>query len=241
MKRKIRRILYAIASTTFIFGLLAIAYPYLSDWINKQTTSKLYSDYLDMARSMDTTEVNRMLQIAEEYNVRLLGNSLRWMPSDEANTAYVDMLDTSGTGIMCYIEIPKINLRLPVYHGTEETTLQIAVGHMQGSSLPIGGKGTHAVLSGHNGLVSQSIFTELDRMEIGDTFTLTVFGYKLEYKVDEINIVLPGDFNYFNIDAYHDYVTLVTCTPFGVNSHRLLIRGERIDYTNEQNRLEVRF
>ena len=137
--------------------------------------------------------------------------------------------------------MPDIDVRLPVYHTTEESVLQIAVGHMEGSSFPIGEKGAHAVLSGHNGLISASIFTELEKLDTGDKFYVTVLGNRLEYVVDEINVVLPDDFNYFDIDPDKDYVTLVTCTPFGVNSHRLLVRGERVDYSLEENRIKIRF
>lgn len=236
-----RRILYTFAAAMFILGVSALGYPYLSEYINELHTSRMYSDYMETVRSMDTGKIDEMFDAAREWNGELLHNNLRWMEKGVDLARYKEILDTTGTGIIGYVEIPDINVRLPVYHTTDESVLQIAVGHMEGSSFPIGEKGMHAVLSGHNGLISNAIFTELEKLEKGDKFYITVLGNKLEYVVSEINVVLPDDFNYFHIDPERDLVTLVTCTPFGVNSHRLLVTGERVDYSLEENRIKIRF
>lgn len=240
-KIKISSILYGIACATALSGAVALLYPYVSEYINKQHESHLYSEYIDMVRNMDFSKMHQMLSEAKVFNEELLYNNLRFLPDGIGEEYYNSILDTTGTGILGYIEIPKIDIRLPIYHGTSESVLQIAVGHMKGSSFPIGEDGSHAVLSGHNGLMNSNIFTELNKLEVGDKFTIVVLGNKIEYIVDEINVVEPNDFNYFQINKDKEYVTLVTCTPFGVNSHRLLVRGERVDYNIETNRLEVRF
>lgn len=235
-----RRILYTFAAAMFIIGVSALGYPYLSEYVNELHTSRMYSDYMETVRSMDNGRIDEMFGEAREWNGELLHNSSRWLDGIDL-ARYNSILDTTGTGIIGYVEIPKINVRLPVYHTTDESVLQIAVGHMEGSSFPTGEKGTHAVLSGHNGLISSAIFTELEKLEADDRFYVTVLGNKLEYVVCDINVVLPDDFNYFHIDPDRDLVTLVTCTPFGVNSHRLLVTGERVDYSLEENRIKVRF
>lgn len=164
-----------------------------------------------------------------EYNNKLQYNSFRFKPTEEEHLKYESILDISGTGIMGYVEIEKIDVKLPIYHGTSDVVLQKAVGHFEGSSFPIGEKGTHAVISGHSGLSNAKMFTDLPKIEIGDTFIITVLGMTMEYKVDRIETVLPDNINYFELDSDNDYVTLVTCTPYGVNSHRLLVRGSRIN------------
>lgn len=237
----LQRVLYTFAAVTFLIGISALGYPYISDYINNLHTSRMYSDYMETMRNMDNSKIEEMMDEAREFNQGLLYNSSRWLPDGIDRDRYLSILDTTGTGIIGYVEVPDIDVRLPVYHTTEESVLQIAVGHMEGSSFPIGEKGSHAILSGHNGLISASIFTELEKLNTGDKFYVTVLGNRLEYVVDEINVVLPDDFNYFDIDPDKDYVTLVTCTPFGVNSHRLLVRGERVDYSLEENRIKIRF
>jgi sortase A len=148
--------------------------------------------------------------------------------SKAEKSVYDKTLDVTGTGIMAYVDIPKVNTTLPIYHGTEDSILQVAVGHIPGTSLPVGGKGTHAVISGHRGLPSAKLFTDIDRLREGDTFMIQVLDETLTYEVDQILTVLPDDVSALAIDPNKDYVTLVTCTPYGVNSHRLLVRGHRI-------------
>lgn len=233
--------LYAFAAVAFLGGAGALGYPYFADYVNNLHTSRMYTEYMEDMRSMDVGQAEAMMDEARAWNQGLISNGGRFFEGGVDMERYQSILDTTGTGIMGYVEIPKINIRLPVYHTTEESVLQIAVGHMEGSSFPIGEKGTHAILSGHNGLISASIFTELEKLEQGDKFSVTVLGNKLEYVVKEINVVLPSNFEHFDIDPERDLVTLMTCTPFGVNSHRLLVKGERVDYSLPENRIKIRF
>jgi sortase A len=160
---------------------------------------------------------------------------IKWILTDQEKEEYNSLLDVSGTGIMAYIEIPRINVVLPVYHGTNEDVLQTAVGHLEGTSLPVGGAGTHCVLSGHRGLPSARLFTDLDKLTSGDTFVLNVLDEVLTYEVDQIRIVLPSDLSELVIEDGKDYCTLVTCTPYGINTHRLLVRGKRIESRSTLN------
>ena len=159
--------------------------------------------------------------------------------TDEERTKYESLLNVSGYGIIGYIEIPSINCSLPIYHGTDEAILQIAVGHIEGTSLPVGGSGTHCVLSGHRGLPSARLFTDLDKMVIGDTFLMRVLDETLTYEVDQIRIVLPYEMDDLEIEEGKDYCTLVTCTPYGINSHRLLVRGHRIENQEEAQAIRI--
>jgi len=176
---------------------------------------------------------------AEQYNRELTGKPNRFMLSEEEYAEYETMLNLTGSGIMGYIEIPKINCSLPIYHGTDEAVLQIAVGHIEGTSLPTGGAGTHTVLSGHRGLPSARLFTDLDQMEEDDLFVIRVMDRVMTYMVDQILIVLPEEMDGLAIDPGEDYCTLVTCTPYGINSHRLLVRGRRTDNVEMEQMIKV--
>lgn len=210
-------------------GFSLLLYPTVSDLWNSMHQSRAIASYVETVANLDTTEQDEMLAAAKAYNETLQpGNDARFMMTDEERALYESVLDISGTGIMGYVEIPKINCSLPIYHGTSEGVLQIAVGHVEGSSLPIGGVGTHCVLSGHRGLPSAKLFTSLDKMAEGDQFSLTVLGEVRTYEVDQILTVLPEDVSALEIDPERDYCTLVTCTPYGINSHRLLVRGHWI-------------
>ena len=176
---------------------------------------------------------------AEEYNAGLIGSSDRWTMDDAEQAEYESVLNLTGSGIMGYIEIPRINCSLPIYHGTDEAVLQIAVGHIEGSSMPIGGQGTHAVLSGHRGLPSAKLFTDLDQLEEGDVFLIRVMDEILTYEINQILIVLPYEMEALAIDPEQDYCTLVTCTPYGINSHRMLVRGRRIANIEEARTILV--
>ena len=177
---------------------------------------------------MDDEDYEKMWQEAEAYNQKLSYQPNRWNLTEEEEEEYNRILDVGGTGIMGYIEIPEIKVSLPIYHGTDEGVLQIAVGHIPGSSLPVGGIGTHSVVSGHRGLPSAKLFTNLDELDEGDVFMIRVLDETLTYEVDKISIVEPDDLTGLEIDPELDLCTLVTCTPYGVNSHRLLVRGHRI-------------
>jgi sortase A len=215
-----------------LIGLGVISYPTFSDWWNSWHASKAIANYVEYVQQLDDSDKQEMLEKAREYN-EALETGVNFELTDEEYAEYESVLDVSGTGIMGYIQIPSINVNLPIYHGTDEAVLQIAVGHIAGSSLPIGGKGTHAVLSGHRGLPSARLFTDLDKMSEGDIFTINVLDEVVTYQVDQIRIVLPEETGDLAIEAGKDYCTLVTCTPYGINTHRMLVRGHRIDNLEE--------
>jgi sortase A len=207
------------------FGLLA--YPSVANWWNTLHGSRAIVSYDQSVANMEQEEINAMFEAAEDYNEALQSNPSRFLPTDEEHETYESLLRVEDTSLIGYLYIPSIRLNLPIYHGTEESQLQTGIGHLEGSSLPVGGKGTHAVLSGHRGLPSARLLTDLDQMSIGDTFEITVLNQTLTYEVDQIRIVLPDELDSLAIDPDQDYVTLVTCTPYGINTHRLLVRGHR--------------
>ena len=227
MRRKLSTILFVIV---FLAGLSLLLYPTVSDYWNSFHQSRAISiaSYVDAVDNTDEQKLEEMRQAAEAYNEKLLSKQDRYDMSDSDRAEYESLLDVSGTGVMGYVEIPSINVSLPIYHGTDNTILQIGVGHIEGTSLPVGGASTHCAVSGHRGLTSSKLFTDIDQMAEGDTFKLYVLGETLTYEVDQIRIVLPDELNDLKIEEGQDYCTLITCTPYGVNSHRLLIRGHRI-------------
>lgn len=212
----------------FFVGLSLLLYPTISDYWNSFHQSRAIATYAEAVAELDDEDYEKMWQEAEAYNQKLSNQSNRWNLTEEEEEEYNCILDVGGTGIMGYIEIPEIKVSLPIYHGTDEGVLQIAVGHIPGSSLPVGGIGTHSVVSGHRGLPSAKLFTNLDELDEGDVFMIRVLDETLTYEVDKISIVEPDDLTGLEIDPELDLCTLVTCTPYGVNSHRLLVRGHRI-------------
>lgn len=219
----------------FIVGLSLLLYPSLSDYWNSFHQSRAIATYAEAVADLDDVDYEKMWQEAEEYNEQLKNKTNRWTLTEEEEEEYNRILDVGGTGIMGYIEIPKIKVSLPIYHGTDEGVLQIAVGHIPGASLPIGGMGTHSVVSGHRGLPSAKLFTNLDELKEGDIFMIRVLDETLTYEVDQIRIVEPDDLTSLEIDPEQDLCTLVTCTPYGVNTHRLLVRGHRIENLNDDS------
>ncbi|MDG4478044.1 class C sortase [Streptococcus parasuis] len=212
-----------------LVGLSFLLYPTVSDYWNSFHQSEAIAGYVDKVNNLTQQENDRMLADAKAYNDSLAKNSLPDLNlMAEERTSYNQILDVSDTGIMAYVDIPKIKTTMPIYHGTDAEILQVAIGHIPGTSLPIGGKGTHAVISGHRGLPSAKLFTDLDQLVEGDIFYIQVLDQTLTYEVDQILTVTPDDVSPLTIDPDQDYVTLVTCTPYGVNSHRLLVRGHRI-------------
>ncbi|SDQ30506.1 sortase A [Streptococcus equinus] len=212
-----------------IIGLSLLLYPTVSDYWNSFHQSEAVAGYVQNVQDMSQDKKDKMLADAKAYNQTLEKGTMPDLNlSNAEKSVYNKTLDVTGTGIMAYVEIPKINTTLPIYHGTDDAILQVAVGHIPGTSLPVGGKGTHAVISGHRGLPSAKLFTDIDRLVDGDTFMIQVLDETLTYEVDQILTVLPDDVSALAIDPNQDYVTLVTCTPYGVNSHRLLVRGHRI-------------
>ena len=216
-----------------VVSLGIILYPLIANYLSEKNRSLIETQYTEAIEQMDTTELDAARAAARTYNETLLTVPEKPFTKDaliKASESYDTLLNVRGDGIMGYVEIPAIGVNLPIYHGTEESTLDRGVGHLLGSSLPVGGTATHCVLTGHSGLAGQKMFSDLNLLKEGDIFFLRVLGQKLAYKVCEINTVLPEDTGKLTIDAGRDLCTLVTCTPYGVNSHRLLIRGERTEY-----------
>ena len=232
MKRKHISTIFIIL--IFLVGLGFISYPTVSNLWNQAHQSRAIATYSKQVEKLDDSENKKMLKAARKYNKSLLKKSDHWKLSKKDKKKYESLLDVSGTGIMGYIEVPKIDCSLPIYHGTDEGALQIAIGHLEGSSLPVGGKNTHCVLSGHRGLPSARLFTDLDQMEEGDIFILNILGRKLAYEVDQIRVVLPEEMSDLEVIEGKDLCTLVTCTPYGSNTHRLLVRGHRTKYVEEK-------
>ena len=223
-----------IIAVIFLTGLGFLLYPTVSNLWNQAHQSRAIATYSKQVEKLDDSQNKEMLKAARKYNKSLLKKSDHWKLSKKDKKKYESLLDVSGTGIMGYIEVPKIDCSLPIYHGTDEGALQIAIGHLEGSSLPVGGKNTHCVLSGHRGLPSARLFTDLDQMEEGDIFILNVLGRKLAYEVDQIRVVLPEEMSDLEVIEGKDLCTLVTCTPYGINTHRLLVRGHRTKYVEEK-------
>lgn len=214
---------------SFFIGLSVLLYPTISSFWNSRTQSEAIVDYENMLASYKPEDFTAIFNEAEQYNKELaeLGFPLHDYAAIEDK--YWKTLDISGTGMMGYVSIPKISQELPIYHGTADEVLSIAAGHFQGSSLPIGGEGNHCVVSAHRGLPTAVLFTHLDRMEIGDTFEFTILDRKFIYEVDQIRIVEPDDTELIQMEKGKDYCTLLTCTPYGINTQRLLVRGHQVD------------
>lgn len=236
MKNKLTTILLILA---LFAGLSLLLYPTVSDYWNSLHASQAVADYAENVRNLEAEKYEQVLQDAKSYNQMLPYKQTTFALSEEEKEAYDALLDISGTGVMGYIEIPTVNISLPVYHGTEDAVLQIAVGHLEWSSLPVGGESTHCVLSGHRGLPSAKLFTNLDKLVAGDKFIMRVLDEVLTYEVDQILIVEPTDVSTLMIEAGKDLCTLVTCTPYGINSRRLLVRGHRIENQDEAQAIRV--
>ena len=230
-----------ILIVVFFVGLSVLLYPTVSDYWNSLHQSRAIATYSDAVEEMDTSDYERMWAEADAYNEKLYESGHGLGLAEDEKKEYDSLLDVSGTGIMSYIEIPSIKCSLPIYHGTDEAVLQIAVGHIEGSSLPVGGVNTHCVLSGHRGLPSAKLFSDLDKLEEGDLFMIRTLDQTLTYEVDQIRIVLPDEVEDLKIEEGKDLCTLVTCTPYGINTHRLLVRGHRVKYveTKVQEQKEV--
>ena len=213
-------------------------YPTVSDYVNQKNQSRAVASYSEEVENLSDVDYQAYFDAANDYNRRLAETPDAFYRPEEVS-GYTDTLDVSGTGIMGYITIPKIGVELPVYHGTSDGVLQVAAGHLEGSSLPVGGAGTHAVISAHRGLPSAKLFTNLDELEVGDTFTITVLDRVLNYEVDQISIVLPTETDLLQPVEGKDYVTLMTCTPYGINTHRLLVRGRRVETPDQYKHLRV--
>ena len=223
---------WLLAAVCGVAALGLMLYPLVGELLSEKYHSDIETAYTAAIEDTDKTELTAQRQAAEQYNAMLSGATITEGGASAPPLAYAQQLTVGG--VMCYIDIPKIGVYLPVQHGTDADTLERAVGHVVGTSLPVGGSSTHAVLSAHSGMASSKLFSDIDQLAVGDTFYIHVLGEVLAYKVDIINTVLPTDTSLLQIEDGKDLVTLVTCTPFGVNTHRLLVRGHRIPYTPEQ-------
>ena len=221
-----------------VIGLSLLLYPSFSDYWNSFTQSKAITSYAEQVANLDSEEYDHIWSDAYEYNVSISDRRNIFLLSDEQRKEYNSLLNLGGDGIMGYIDIPSIDVLLPIYHGTTEAVLSVAVGHLDWSSLPVGGTGTHCVVSGHRGLPSAKLFTDIDKLAVGDYFMMNILDEVLTYEVDQIRIVLPDETDDLLIEEGKDLCTLVTCTPYGINSHRLLVRGHRVD--NIENAQTVR-
>lgn len=236
---KKRTAIICAAGLVFFLALGITLYPLLANRYSERHQSEIHTQYQQEVAKSDDTAIMEAREKASQYNAALVsgvldedafsGDALLWASED-----YEHQLNVTGSGIMGYVQIPKLNVTLPIYHGTAADTLEIGVGHLLGSSLPVGGESTHTILTGHSGMASQKMFSDLPELEVGDVFYLEVLNETLAYQVDQIKTVLPHDTTYLGITTGEDYCTLVTCTPFGVNTHRLLVRGTRIPYSEEE-------
>ena len=213
----------------FLLGLSLLLYPTVSDYWNSFHQSRAIVSYSETVANMDNENYEKHMKLAQDYNKKLVKKKYQWSMSDEELKEYNSILNVTSSGIMGYIEIPNLNTIMPIYHGSNDEVLQVAIGHIEGSSFPVGGESTHSVVSGHRGLPSAKLFTDLDKLKENDIFMIHVLDETLTYEVDQIRIVLPEQVDDLEIVEGEDYCTLVTCTPYGINTHRLLVRGHRVD------------
>ena len=239
MKKKKGNYITMLLVLILLVGLSLLLYPTASDYWNSLHQSRAIAAYAEEVANLDQNQYDEIWAAAERYNAFLTDRGSAYSLSDAQKEEYEQLLDLSGLGVMGYIEIPKIDCSLPIYHGTDESVLQIAVGHLEWSSLPVGGTSTHCVISGHRGLPSAKLFTNLDKLETGDIFMLRVLDEVLTYEVDQILIVEPQETAALRIVEGEDYCTLVTCTPYGINTHRLLVRGHRIESIEKAKTVRV--
>lgn len=228
-------------SLVLVIGLIIVGYPFISNMLMSMNADSEVQNYLNTTSSASADTLNKELKKAQKYNKGLLGNVDLGDPfsqQDNKKDNYYNILNLEGNSVMASLEIPSINIKLPIYHGTSSEVLEKGIGHMRNTSFPVGGKGTHSVLTGHTGASNFKTFTDLNKLKKGDKFYIYVLNQVLAYEVDNIAVVLPSDTSLLKIDENKDQVTLVTCTPYGVNSHRLLVRGKRIPYSAQEEKAE---
>lgn len=228
MKKLTDKVISYLLIGIIITGIGLLVYPSLADYWNSFHQSQAIMKYQERVTDLDTSQYEKILADAADYNKQFLDTGIKWHMTDEEQSDYNSKLSIDDTGNMGYITIPKINVTLPIYHGTTEEVLQTSIGHLEGTSLPVGGESTHSVLSGHRGLPSSKLFSDLDKLKVGDRWTVSILNETYTYEVDQIRIVLPKDLSNIQIEEGMDYQTLLTCTPYGVNTHRLLVRGHRV-------------
>lgn len=228
MKKLTDKVISYLLVGIIVIGIGLLVYPSLADYWNSFHQSQAIMDYQERVTDLDTSQYEKIVADAAAYNQQFSKTGIKWQMSDEERAEYNQQLSIDDTGNMGYITIPKINVTLPIYHGTTEEVLQTSIGHLEGTSLPVGGASTHSVLSGHRGLPSAKLFSDLDKLKVGDRWTVSILNETYTYEVDQIRIVLPKDLSNIQIEEGKDYQTLLTCTPYGVNTHRLLVRGHRV-------------
>ncbi len=238
MKRK-NSLSTIILILMLLIGLSLLLYPSVADYWNSFTQSQAIINYAEQVAKLDTEQYDHIWQDAFEYNASLVGRRNDYLLSDEQRSEYNRLLNVAGNGIMGYIEIPSIGVELPIYHGTAESALAVAIGHLEWTSLPVGGASSHCVVSGHRGLPSAKLFTDLDQLALGDYFLLHILDETLTYEVDQIRIVEPTQTDDLLIQEGKDLCSLVTCTPYGINSHRLIVRGHRIENLEQAQTVRV--
>lgn len=240
--QKQKRVTIFLAALAFLIALGLTLYPLISNYVNQRYASQIHTAYQEVMEQTGDAALKRAKELAIAYNASIIPGAAQGGFTEEglaaASVDYEELLNIAGDSIMGYVELPKIQVLLPIYHGTEGQTLERGVGHLLGSSLPVGGESTHTILSGHSGMASQKMFTDLGQLTEGDVFYLRVLNETLAYQVAEINTVLPHDTSLLGIVPGEDLCTLVTCTPYGINSHRLLVRGNRIPYEEAEQMVQ---
>jgi sortase A len=231
--KKSKHYTLGLLALAFLLSLGITVYPLVSNYLSQRNKSQVLTAYAQAVEATADDTLSQILAAAQAYNAALEAGTFSQEALLSAAQDYYDRLNVGADGIMGYVEIPKISVYLPIYHGTEAETLDVGIGHLLGSSLPVGGMGTHTVLTGHSGMAREKMFSDLDQLKTGDVFYLHVLGQTLAYEVDQIKIVLPENTDYLGAEPEADYCTLVTCTPFGVNTHRLLVRGHRVAYEED--------
>ena len=216
-----------ILAAALAVGIFLLSYPSVADYWNSFHQSRAVMQYAEQVANMNAEEYASLISAAEEYNEKLSRDGIEWTMEEEQKEEYRRLLNFNGSGIMGYIDVPKINVKLPIYHGTSEVVLQTSIGHIEQTSLPVGGEGSHCALSGHRGLPSAKLFSDLDKLAVGDLFTLSILNETYTYEVDQIRVVLPADLSELKILPGQDLCTLITCTPYSINTHRMLVRGHR--------------
>lgn len=220
-----------------LLGIAIMSYPKISNYWNSFRQTKAILEYQKSIQNIDIKQYEKIIEDAKDYNIKVLNGRINWHTNEEEKKEYNRILNPDGTGIMGYINIPKINVNLPLYHGTEEDVLKSSIGHIEGSAFPVGGGSTHSIVSGHRGLPSSRLFTDLDKLAIGDVWTVQILNETFSYEVDQIRTVLPNDLQFLQVEKNKDLMTLLTCTPYGINTHRLLIRGHRISNKNGDGKI----
>lgn len=223
----------------FIIGLCVLLYPSVSNFWNEKRQSQAIINYDSLINDLTPEDMDKYFEQADDYNKKLRRISMPFLGYSELDDLYYSTLDVNGDGMMGYVTIEKIKVQIPIYHGTSDKVLNSAVGHLEGSSLPVGGESTHSVLSAHRGLPSAKLFTDLDKLSVGDIFTITILDRTFTYQVDQVRVVLPDEINELYVVNGEDYCTLTTCTPYGINTHRMLVRGVRIENLEEEKKINV--